>query len=368
MAVVLAQGADVPAFQDRAPVIGSVLKGSPAESAGLKVGDRILSLADRDVETWEQFFMTVGTKANRDIPIVIVRNGQAQTLRVTPQPQTRYEFGDIGVLPDIHPLVASVNPGEPAEKAGLKPNDVVVAVDGTPIVTPRQLSEAIGGKAGVPITIAIEREGKRQDVTVTPEKRGDIGMIGIRIGEETKRIQPTPLEAVKMSFQKNWEFGGLIFQTLWGLVTRETSPRQLMGPVEIARLSGESAQAVDRTIDADGLDQLEPRPAQPHAVPRARRRPHLHHGARRPRAPRLQHASERKDVSRGLRPADDVDGDGHLQRPHPRRLDQQTDDLAKLVQVAHIPSVQSPHQLRFCQRFHAEVVGAPLQHPSGLRT
>ena len=44
-----------------------------------------------------------------------------------------------------------------------------------------------------------------------------------------------------MSFQKNAQFAGLIFQTLWGLITRETSPKQLMGPVAIAQLSGESA-------------------------------------------------------------------------------------------------------------------------------
>jgi regulator of sigma E protease len=41
--------------------------------------------------------------------------------------------------------------------------------------------------------------------------------------------------------QRNYEFGGQIFQTLVGLLTRETSPRQLMGPVAIAQLSGESA-------------------------------------------------------------------------------------------------------------------------------
>ena len=46
-----------------------------------------------------------------------------------------------------------------------------------------------------------------------------------------------------MSFQKNVQFAGLIVQTLWGLVTRETSPRQLMGPVAIAQLSGEYAAA-----------------------------------------------------------------------------------------------------------------------------
>ena len=45
-----------------------------------------------------------------------------------------------------------------------------------------------------------------------------------------------------MSVERNWEFSGLILKTLWGLITGETSPRQLMGPVGIAQLSGESAQ------------------------------------------------------------------------------------------------------------------------------
>jgi regulator of sigma E protease len=45
-----------------------------------------------------------------------------------------------------------------------------------------------------------------------------------------------------MSVERNIESAGLIFQALWGLVTREVSPKQLMGPVAIAQLSGESAQ------------------------------------------------------------------------------------------------------------------------------
>ena len=46
-----------------------------------------------------------------------------------------------------------------------------------------------------------------------------------------------------MSLRENWEASGLIFRTLAGLFTGETSPRQLMGPVGIAGLSGESARA-----------------------------------------------------------------------------------------------------------------------------
>ena len=45
-----------------------------------------------------------------------------------------------------------------------------------------------------------------------------------------------------MSVRENVKTAGMIIQTIWGLLTRETSPKQLMGPVAIAQLSGESAQ------------------------------------------------------------------------------------------------------------------------------
>ena len=45
-----------------------------------------------------------------------------------------------------------------------------------------------------------------------------------------------------MSVQRTWEMSGLILRTLYGLLSGETSPKQLMGPVGIAQLSGESAQ------------------------------------------------------------------------------------------------------------------------------
>ena len=60
--------------------------------------------------------------------------------------------------------------------------------------------------------------------------------------DQSIRLTPGPIEALVLSVQKNVESAGLIFQTVWGLLTRETSPKQLMGPVAIAQLSGESAQ------------------------------------------------------------------------------------------------------------------------------
>ena len=91
------------------------------------------------------------------------------------------------------------------------------------------------------MVFGVQRAGQRLDVPVTPMLRGKKGWVGISLLDALKSVHLGPWAAAKMSVQRNYEFGTQIFQTLVGLLTRETSPRQLMGPVAIAQLSGESA-------------------------------------------------------------------------------------------------------------------------------
>lgn len=244
-AIVLYRGAEVPAYQDMPPVVGAVMMGSPAATGDLQPGDRILSVAGRNVDTWEQFFIAIGSRPNRETSLTIQRDGREMARVVTPvvpPGQSRFEIGDIGVLPNVHPHLQSVSLGEPGERAGLKAGDVILAVDGQPITFSTQLREAIAKHPEQPITMTIRRDGAEQRLTVTPGRRGDIGWLGVLLGDESKSLKPGPLEALVLSARKNVESAGLIFQTVWGLITRETSPKQLMGPVAIAQLSGESAQ------------------------------------------------------------------------------------------------------------------------------
>ena len=243
MAVVLAQGAEVPVYQDQPPVVGAVESGSPAEQAGIQRGDLIVDVAGGAVDTWEDLFIAVGTRPDRDVPLTLRRAGQTRSVTVRPVPETRYEIGTIGVMPDINPIVASVIAGEPAERAGLLAGDVVLAVNGERMVTRSQLVETISGNGDREIVLTIERDGREQLVKATPEQRGDRGMLGIYVTEPTRSFTPGPFEALTLSVERNIMFSGLIFQTLGGLLVRETSPRQLMGPVAIAQLSGESAEA-----------------------------------------------------------------------------------------------------------------------------
>jgi regulator of sigma E protease len=244
-AIVLYQGAEVASYEDQPPVAGMVLPDSPAAKGGVRTGDRFLSVADHGVDTWEQFFIAIASRPDREVPLRIMRSGQEITLTVTPvvnSAQTRFEIADIGVLPDVHPLVRTVSPGQRAEKAGIKPGDVVLAVDDQPITFSGHLKDAIAKHPEQPITLTVLRDGQQMKIVATPQKSGSIGLLGIGIGDATKSIKPGFFEAIGMSVRKNIEYGGLIFQTVWGLLTRETSPKQLMGPVAIAQLSGESAQ------------------------------------------------------------------------------------------------------------------------------
>jgi regulator of sigma E protease len=243
MALVMMQGAEVPAFQDQPPVIGAVLPASPAEKVGIRRGDRILTVAGDEVDTWDRFYMAIGTRPGRDVAVTLLRDGKTTAVTVHPNTQTRFEVGDIGVLPDVNPGIRTVTAGDPAEKAGLKPGDVVVAVNGERVIFARQLAEAISRNAGHEIDLTIRREGQERHVAVTPIARDGKGVIGISIAEATRSFEPGVLEAIGLSVKRNIEFGGLIFKTLGGLFVGETSPRQLMGPVAIAQLSGESAAA-----------------------------------------------------------------------------------------------------------------------------
>jgi len=138
MTVVLAQGAQVPIFESDPVDVAVVTKGSPAEQGGIKPGDRIIKVGSQRTETWEDFFLAIGGRAERDVPITLLRDGRETVLTVRPEAQTKMRIGDIGVLPKVHPSIRSLEADGPADKAGLKVGDVVLALDGEPIVFSRQ--------------------------------------------------------------------------------------------------------------------------------------------------------------------------------------------------------------------------------------
>jgi regulator of sigma E protease len=243
VAVVLSLGADVPLYQSSPPVIGSITAGSAGEAAGLKPGDRIVSVDGKKVETWDALAIEYLPKANKELELSVLRDGQIQTIHITPRAAGKYEIGEVGIFPIMRPQFTQVNPGGPADRAGVRRGDVVVGLEGTRAAPRDQIIERIRSSPGQPIRFTIERAGEEQELTVVPESDGGIGMIRVVLSYfEVKRVDPGPIEALKLSARQNWDNTVLIGKTLAGLITRETPVRQLMGPIAIAELSGSAAE------------------------------------------------------------------------------------------------------------------------------
>ncbi|MBI4011964.1 MAG: DegQ family serine endoprotease [Candidatus Rokubacteria bacterium] len=89
-------------------------------------------------------------------------------LGVSIQPLTPHLANSFGLTGPKGVLVASVAEGSPAERAGLKPGDVIVRYDGTPVDTPRVLPALVANtEIGRTVELSVVRDGAARAVTVT---------------------------------------------------------------------------------------------------------------------------------------------------------------------------------------------------------
>ncbi len=108
---------------------------------------------------------------------------------LTPELSEYYKLGDrTGVL------VTHVFEGDPADKAGIKVNDLIVAVDGQPVTSSRELSRRIAGLGvGIRSEITVVRDGKEKTVAIKTTKRED--------QEMQARSQPETEDKLGLSVQ-----------------------------------------------------------------------------------------------------------------------------------------------------------------------
>ena len=281
---VLYVGAERFAYEDQPVVVGSVTADSPAARAGFQPGDRVIAISDRDVKTWEDFYLAVGTHPNKELSIRFERDGVQQSRLVTPEPstkQSRFEIGDVGLQPNVHPHIRLVRSGEAAERAGLKANDVVLTIDGETITFSSDLKGAIVKHPDEQISMSILREGAPMTVLATPGKRDGGGFLGIDIADETVSVKPglvgrSPDERRAQRRIRRSDFPD-------DLGTHH--PRNLAEAADGTGCHGAAVRRIGAArcggaFGVDGSDQPEPWVVEPVAHPHPRWWPHLHHGAR----------------------------------------------------------------------------------------
>ena len=241
-------------------MVGRVAEGSPAAAAGLRTDDVVTRVDGRPVAYWEDLDRAVAASNGRALDLTVTRGSAEQTLSVTPRRTTvrdpifrePKEVWELGAGPRLTPQIGSVNSGSPAEKAGLRAGDLVVAIAGQQVLTPDELMQAIQKRGGQTFDIAVERDGRPQTTRVTAvaiKEKGptgqeiEIGRIGVGIVTKVVRYEAyDPLLAVAYGWVKTWEMTVLTAKGLWKVVSRQIDSSNIGGPIQIATEAGRQAK------------------------------------------------------------------------------------------------------------------------------
>jgi len=235
-----------PAFYGEPAVVGAIVADSPAVSAGIQPGDRIVELAGAKNPTWREVLVQAAIYAGRPVQVALERGGEVIQVEVTPSSGRRAGF--VGWVPYDSPVVLAVAPDTPAARAGLQPGDVLLELDGERLTPspeePNVVSDRVQKRAGAPISLSIERAGQRHEVVVQPEFNAgeQRWMLGVQVGPRVIVARLSPWEAVEYSVAQNWQTSGWILTLVGRLFTGRASMRALEGPVGIVRHSGEAAR------------------------------------------------------------------------------------------------------------------------------
>jgi regulator of sigma E protease len=229
-------------------VVGYVAPGSAAEKAGLREGDRILTIESIKNPTWEDIYIQEVSNANRPLQVRISRGGQELWLTVTPVMEQRTGLGSAGWQEEGEVQVASVSRGMPAEKAGLKKGDLLLSANGQPIRSLHRLHEVINAAGGKPVQVAYSRDNKEGRVLIQPVFTQDPPnsparwMIGVLPQPRMVMTQLAFPAALRESVQQNLKNATLIYQFLRGIVERRMSAKSIEGPIGISRMAGDAAR------------------------------------------------------------------------------------------------------------------------------
>lgn len=231
------------AYSEGPAKVGYVEKGSPAERAGFKAGDMIVRINGRNISDWTKALSLIAVNPETDVNVTVERHGEKKTLTLRPASATELKIGMSGLVPDMPAEVGRLKPGFPAEKAGLKVNDKILSVDGKTIYHWNQFSNLVKESKGKKLAFKIERGGKRMQLAVTPREDGGRYVIGVEPVMKLVFKKYRFFESVRLGFDKTIEFVDLTFITLRKLLTFNLSIKTLGGPVMIAQMSGQAAEA-----------------------------------------------------------------------------------------------------------------------------
>ena len=228
--------------------IGHVMADSAAAKAGIQDGDQIVRLDGQDNPTWDDVEPKEATSARRPMHLTIERNGRRFDTIVTPVFNEARGGGYAGWDEKGEVLFSGMEPGYPAEKAGIKDGDTLVSVNGQPVHSSIKFHQITEGSAGKPLHLELSRDGKTFQVDVQPVLAKLDGperwMIGVKAGTKipfktTRLSLPAALDESLHESAKN---ALLMEKVLQGMMERRMSTKNLSGPIALIKQSGMAAE------------------------------------------------------------------------------------------------------------------------------
>lgn len=209
------------------PMVAAIETGSAAEQAGLRPNDLISHV--NGVRLFSPLGITEYARKNPDQPLKLSVTRGTETLAVTLEPQGA--------------PVAAVMPGSPAESAGIKRGDRVVAINGTAYRVAEEFSHQVQKSGGKELVFTLSRGHEKTDVRVKPAIPVDdtVPRIGVQWGSDTgiiydefgrfEVIHPGPIEQIRLAMLA-------IVNTFDALLSKKSNIKlqHMSGPVQIVRV------------------------------------------------------------------------------------------------------------------------------------
>lgn len=246
------------------PVVARVLPDSPAAVAGVPAGAELVSVDDRPVGDWEQANYALMAHLGETGSIMLgVQSEQGVISRHAVRISRFLSHADedpfrvLGLVPwtpPLPPVIGSVEPGSPAEAAGLQAGDRIETINDKPLSAWSEVVDQIQRSPEHAMTWQLTRQGEQIMLTVTPARDKNmagqyIGRLGVGVQLADVKIPPAyirvnhrdPLHAFAEAGGKTWQIISLSLGSLGKMLTGLVGMDNLSGPITIVKVAGQSA-------------------------------------------------------------------------------------------------------------------------------